>query len=82
MSTIETILVIMLAVGFFILLVLSIVIASLVIIIVRRLNRISQKAETATANLSNAAAMVSSKLAPVAASTLFGLIAKKLKSRK
>lgn len=72
----------MLAVGFFILLVLSIVIASLVIIIVRRLNRISQKAETATANLSNAAAMVSSKLAPVAASTLFGLIAKKLKSRK
>ncbi len=82
MSTIETILVIMLAVGFFILLVLSIVIASLVIVIVRRLNRISQKAEVATENLSSAAAMVSSKLAPVAASSILGFIVKKLKSRK
>lgn len=77
MTTIETILVIMLGIGFFILLVLSIVIASLVIIIVRRVNRLSVKAETATENISSAAAMVGTKLAPVAISTLLGLVAKK-----
>ncbi len=82
MTTIETILVIMLGIGFFILLVLSIVIASLVIIIVRRVNRLSVKAETATENISSAAAMVGTKLAPVAISTLLGLVAKKMKSRK
>lgn len=72
----------MLGIGFFILLVLSIVIASLVIIIVRRVNRLSVKAETATENISSAAAMVGTKLAPVAISTLLGLVAKKMKSRK
>ncbi|QQR52111.1 hypothetical protein IPG36_06070 [bacterium] len=82
MTTIETILVIMLGVGFFILLVLSIVIASLVVVIVRRINRLSVKAETATENISSAAAMVGTKLAPVAISTLLGLVAKKMKSRK
>ena len=82
MTTIETILVIMLGIGFFILLVLCIVIASLVIIIVRRVNRLSVKAETATENISSAAAMVGTKLAPVAISTLLGLVAKKMKSRK
>ncbi|HEY6736517.1 MAG TPA: hypothetical protein VI322_02260 [Candidatus Saccharimonadia bacterium] len=82
MTTVESILVIILAVGFAILLILSIIIASLTLAVLRRINRISEKAEAATSNISEAAALVSSKLAPVAISTALGLIAKKFKSRK
>jgi hypothetical protein len=81
MTTVETVLVIMLAVGFFILLVLSIIVTSLLIIILRRMNRISERAEEATANISQAAATVSSKLAPIAISTLVGIITKKFKGK-
>jgi hypothetical protein len=82
MNTVETVLVIMLATGFFILLILSIVIASLLIVIMRRMNRISQRAEEATANISEAASMVGSKLAPIAISTIVGIITKKFRSRR
>jgi hypothetical protein len=82
MTTVETILVIILALGFLVLLTLSIVIASLVITIMRRMNRISRQAEVATSNISSAAASFGTKLAPVAISTLVGLMTKKYKSRK
>ena len=77
MTTVETVLVIILAVGFIVLLTLSIIIASLVLAITRRMNRISQQAELATSNIADAAGLISSKLAPVAISTIVGLIAKK-----
>lgn len=82
MNTVETVLVVILAIGFAVLLILSIVIASLVVTILRRLNRISTKAEQATANISEAAAMVGSKLAPVAVSTIVGLITKKFSGKR
>lgn len=82
MNTVETVLVIMLAIGFFVLLVLSIIVISLLIAILRRAKRISQRAEEATSNISEAASMIGSKLAPVAISTIVGLITKKLNSRR
>lgn len=82
MTTVETILVIMLAIGFLILLIMGIVIAGLIITIMRRMSRIAVKAETATSNISDAAAKVGAKLAPVAISTIVGLVTKKIKSRK
>lgn len=82
MNTVETVLVILLSVGFIVLLVLSIIIAALVLTIMQRMNRIAEKAETATNNISEAAAGIGSKLAPVAISTLVGLVTKKFKSRK
>lgn len=82
MNTVETILVILLSVGFLVLLTLSIIIASLLIAIIRRMNRITQKAELATNNLSDAAAKLSSKIAPVALTTILGFLTKKFKSRK
>jgi hypothetical protein len=81
MSTIETVLVIMLGIGFFVLLVLAIIVLSLLIAIMRRMKRISERAEEATANISDAASLVSSKLAPVAISTLVGIITKKMRNR-
>lgn len=83
MTTVESVLVVILAIGFAVLLILAIVIASLVVTVLRRINRISVKAEEATANISEAAAMVGSKIAPVALSTIIGLVSKKFaKGRK
>jgi Na+-transporting methylmalonyl-CoA/oxaloacetate decarboxylase gamma subunit len=72
----------MLAIGFLVLLILAIVIASIIIVIMRRLNRISQRAKKATANISAAASMLGSKLAPVAISTIVGYIAKRFKNAR
>jgi cell division protein FtsL len=67
-TTVETVLIIILAIGFFTLLVLSIILVSIMIAIMRNIKRISDRAEEATSNISEVAAMIGRKLAPFALS--------------
>jgi cell division protein FtsL len=67
-TTVEQVLIIILAIGFFTLLVLSIILVSILIAIMRNVKRISDRAEEATSNLADVAAMVGRKLAPFALS--------------
>lgn len=70
MTTVEQVLIVILAVGFFVLLVLSIILVSILIAIMRSVKRISDRAEEATSNISELAAMVSRKVAPFALSSV------------
>jgi competence protein ComGC len=72
----------MLAVGFFVLLVLSIILVSLLIAIMRNVKRISERAEEATGNISELAAMVGRKVAPFALSGLGTVAMNWFKGRK
>lgn len=77
MNTIELILVILLSVGFLTLIILSIIVVSMMIAIMRNLKRISERAEVATSNVAGLAESLTRKFAPVAASGLLGLILKR-----
>lgn len=81
MTMVETILVILLGASLFILLVLSIVLISLLIAVVRNLRRISKKAEQATENISGLAANLSERLAPVAMSKIAEAIMRRFANR-
>jgi predicted Holliday junction resolvase-like endonuclease len=82
MSTIELVLLIVLGVGVFILLILAIVIAFIIVKIMQNLRRISSKAEAATDNLSSTLKVVAKRVAPVAATTIIGMVLKKLSNKK
>ncbi len=69
-NNVETILIIILAIGFFTLLVLSIILVSIMIAIMKNVKRISDRAEEATSNVAEIIATVSSKIAPFALSGL------------
>ncbi len=66
MNTVETVLVILLSVGFLALLVLSIVLLTIMIGIVKNVKRISQRAEEASGNVAGIVESISRRLAPVA----------------
>jgi cell division protein FtsL len=79
MSTVETILVIVLGAALLILLVLAIVVIAFLIKILGNVKRISQKAESATENISDLAAMVGKKVAPVALSAVVTAVLRRFK---
>lgn len=81
MNNVETVLVILLSVGFIILLILSIVLVSILIAIMKNVKRISERAEEATTNISEVAAMVGRKVAPFALSSITTMIMKKFNNR-
>jgi hypothetical protein len=81
-TTVEQVLIIILAIGFFVLLVLSIILVSLLIAIMRNVKRIAERAEEATGNVSELAAMFGRKLAPFALSGLGAAAMKWFKGRK
>jgi len=81
-NNVETVLVIMLAIGFATLLVLSIILVSLMIAVMRNVKRVSQRAEEFTANASELASMVSQKVAPFALSAAVAAIARKFKQKR
>jgi len=81
-NNVETVLVIMLAIGFATLLVLSIILVSLMIAVMRNVKRVSQRAEEFTANASELASMVSQKVAPFALSAAVAAIARKFNKKK
>lgn len=82
MNTVETALVILLSIGFLTLLILSIVLITILVGIMRNVRRISQRAEEASGNLAGIVSTVRERLAPIAMSGLVGLALKWIKRRK
>lgn len=82
MNGVETTLLVILGTGFAILLVLVIIAAVIIVKILRNVQNITQKAEATTDNLLRSLLSVGKKVAPVAASTIAGVVFKKLKRRK
>lgn len=82
MSTVESVLVIILAVALLLLLILGIVIASLAVGILKNVKHISQKAEETTAGFADIATMVGKKVAPVALSAAVAAALRRFKSKK
>jgi hypothetical protein len=80
-NTVETALVILLAVGFVTLLVLAIILVSIMIAIMKNVKRISDRAEAVTSNAADIAAMVSQKLAPFAFSTAFAAALRRFRGK-
>lgn len=81
MNTVETALVIMLAVGFATLLILSIILVSIMIAIMRNVKRISQRAEEVTTNAASIADMIGKKIAPLAMSAVLAAVVRKFRGK-
>jgi hypothetical protein len=81
-NTVETVLVILLAVGYIVLLILAIIVASLLIGVLRSAKRISTKAEEAANNVSDLAAMIGKRVAPVALSAAIAAALRRFRSKK
>ena len=82
MNDVETALVILLSIGFLTLLILSIILVSMMLAVMRNVKRISARAEEVTANAADLAAMVSKKVAPLALSAALAALMRKFKSTK
>lgn len=82
MNTVETVLVIILSIGFLTLLILGIVLTSILIAIMRNVKRLSERAEEATSNVAEMAAMVTRRIAPLALSGVIAAAVKLFKGRK
>jgi hypothetical protein len=67
-NTVELILVILLSAGFLTLIVLSIILLSLMLAIMRNVKRMSERAEVATSSVANVMESLSRKVAPIAVS--------------
>ena len=81
MNTVELVLVILLSVGFLTLIILSIILVSLMLSIMKNLKRIAERAETATNNVASVAETLGRKVAPLAASGIMGLIMKQFNKK-
>jgi hypothetical protein len=79
---VETVLVILLSVGFIILLVLSATLLIILIKISRSLQRMTARAEVATENLSEAMRGLAKRLAPGMLAGLAGVAMRKMRGRK
>jgi hypothetical protein len=82
MNNVEFALVILLSIGFLILIVLSIILVSLMLAIMKNLKRISQRAEAATENVAGMAETLSRNLAPLAASGILGVLVKRFTGKR
>jgi hypothetical protein len=80
-NNIETILVILLSVGFIVLLTLSIILTTVLIGILKNVRRISEKAEEAAENMSDITAMVGRRVAPIAVSSVIAAVMNRFKDR-
>lgn len=82
MNNVELIWVILLSVGFLVLIILSIILVSLMIAVMRSVRRISQRAEEATANMADIAAVVGKKVAPFAMSAVVAAAMRRFRGKK
>jgi pilus assembly protein TadC len=78
----ETTLILILSIGFFVLLVLSIVLVATVIIILRRVQRLTAKLETFSEDWAETLRNISKKVAPVALTTIIGTVIKRFVGRR
>lgn len=67
----------MLSIGFLTLIIMSIILVTLMIAIMRNLKRISERAEVATSSVASVAESLSRKVAPLAFSGLVGMLIKR-----
>jgi hypothetical protein len=72
----------MLSLGFLTLIVLSIIVVSLMLAIMKNLKRISERAEVATSNVANIAETLGSKIAPLAASGILTMVMKRFSGKR
>ncbi len=82
MNTVETVLVILLSVGFLVLLSISIVLVVMMVGIMRNVKKISERAEEATGNVADLARVIGKKVAPFAASSILAMVMKKMRGGK
>jgi hypothetical protein len=80
-NTVETALVILLAVGFAVLLILAIILVSIMIAIMKNVRRISDRAESVTSSAADIAEMVGAKIAPFALSTALGAVMRRVRKK-
>ncbi len=78
----ETILVILLSIGFIILLALAVIVLVTVLKIVRSLQRMTERAEVASQNMAEVMKTVGKQLAPGVLAGLVGAILRKLRRRR
>lgn len=81
-DAIQLALVILLSIGFLIMLIMSIVLVSLMIAVMKNLKRISDRADAATSDVAGIISTVSEKLAPLAASGIMTLLVKRFTQSK
>lgn len=81
MNSVETALVIVLSVGMAALLVLSIILVSIMIAIMKNVQKISERAEEATSNVNELIASLGRKVAPVAVSGIVSALMRRWRSK-
>lgn len=81
MTTVETVLIVFLAAALLIFLILAIVVVSLFIAILKNVRKISQRAEDATANVSDIVKMVGKRVAPIALSAAVAAAMRRFKKK-
>jgi len=74
--------VIILSIGFLVLIILSIILISLMIAVMRNVKRISERAEEATSNVADLAAIVGKKVAPFAVSAVAAAAMRRFRGKK
>ena len=79
MNTVETALVIVLSVGMAALLILSIILVSIMIAVMKNVQKISERAEEATSNLNEIFASVGRKIAPIAVSGIVAALMRRFR---
>jgi ABC-type protease/lipase transport system fused ATPase/permease subunit len=80
-NSVETALVIVLSVGMAALLVLSIILVSIMIAVMKNVQKISDRAEEATSNINELVASLGRKVAPVAVSGIVSAIMRRWRSK-
>jgi hypothetical protein len=80
-NTVEYALLIILCVGFITLLILSIILVSIMLAIMKNLKRISDRAENVTASAANIMEMVGQKVAPLAVSAIVAAALRKFRNK-
>lgn len=82
MTTVETVLVIFLAVALLLFLILAITLVAIAISVARHIKNIAERADDATSNFADIAKMVSRKIAPVALSAGLAAALRRFTSKK
>lgn len=82
MTTIETLLLVLIATGFLVILIIGILIAFTVLKVMQNVRRISEKLEATTDNLGETVKAVTKKLLPLAGTSVVGAVMRKIKHKK
>ena len=82
MNIVETVLVILLSVGFLTLIILGIVLVSLLLGIMKNVKRMSQRAEEATGSVASILASLGQRVAPAAISGIVATLVRLFKAKK